>query len=47
MTRMEKYAQKRAKIEKENKQYMITNFYDYMMLICSQRQIKQEMGCKH
>ena len=44
---MEKWANKRAEIEKENRRYMITNFYDSMMIVCSQRQIKSEGGYKH
>lgn len=47
MTRMEKWATKRAKIEKENNNYTITNFFDSMTILCEQKIIKKEMGCKH
>lgn len=47
MTRMEKWKAKREEIEAENDGAIYTNIHEYYYIITHQKEIKEELGCKH
>lgn len=47
MTRMEKHDNYRIEIEIANIQGMLNNFDEWYYIRTHQKEIKEEMGCKH